>query len=204
MTQATTRIETLSDGVFAIAMTLLVLDLKVPVGVPPNELLNAVIHLGPQFGAYCVSFMVLAVYWIGHHNQFHLISHTDRTLLWINIFFLMSIAFLPFSTGLLASYNQEKEAVILYGGNVIFSGLALYFHWFYASGKGKLIKTDTAERVIYITKFRILIGIAFYVVTTAVAFFSTKLSLVLFAALPFLYMFPSRVDKYLRKNDLSD
>jgi len=195
------RIETLGDGVFAIAMTLLVLDLKVPVGVPPNELLSSVMHLAPQLAAYCVSFMVLAVYWIGHNNQFKLILQTDRTLLWINIFFLMSIAFVPFSTSLLASYNQEKEAIIIYGVNVILSGFALYFHWVYASGKAKLIKADTDERVIYITKFRILIGIAFYVVTTVVAFFSTKVSLILFAALPFLYMFPSRVDKYFKKDD---
>ena len=115
----------------------------------------------------------------------------------------MSIAFLPFSTSLLASYNQEKEAVIIYGVNVIFSGFALYYHWVYASGKAKLIKAGIAERVIYITKFRILIGIAFYVVTTSVAFFSTKISLVLFAALPFLYMFPSRMDKYFKKDNVS-
>src|ERR1700730_15748851 len=154
--QSTTRIEALSDGVFAIAMTLLVLDLRVPVNIPHDELLDAVIGLKPQLLAYFVSFMVLAVYWIGHHNQFHWIRHSDRTLLWINIFFLMSIAFLPFSTSLLASYNQEKTAVIIYGVNVSFSGLALYFHWLYASGKGKLIEESANKRMIYITKFRIL------------------------------------------------
>ncbi|MDP4220701.1 MAG: TMEM175 family protein, partial [Bacteroidota bacterium] len=150
---------------------------------------------------YVVSFMVLAVYWIGHHNQFHLIASTDRTLLWINIFFLMSIAFVPFSTGLLASYNQEKEAVILYGANVIFSGIALYLHWVYASGKGNLIHPNTPKSVIYITKVRILTGIGFYIVTTAIAFLSTRISLVLFAALPFMYMFRSRVDNYFKEDD---
>jgi uncharacterized membrane protein len=143
--------------------------------------------------------MVLAVYWIGHHNQFHWIKNSDRTLLWINIFFLMSIAFLPFSTSLLASYNQEKTAVIIYGVNVIFSGLALYLHWAYASGRGKLIEETIPGRVISITKFRIMIGVTFYIATTAIAFYSTKLSLVLFAVLPFLYMIPSRGDSFFKK-----
>jgi uncharacterized membrane protein len=201
MEQRTGRIEALADGVFAIAMTLLVLDLKVPINVAPGELFNSVSHLAPQFIAYAVSFMVLAVYWIGHHNQFHLIIHSDRTLLWINMFFMMSIAFLPFSTGLLASYNDETTAVVLYGSNVIFSGLALYAHWVYASGKGKLIKEGVPERIISITKFRILIGVVFYVVTTSIAFISTKVSLILFAALPFVYMIPSKVDSYFKKSD---
>jgi uncharacterized membrane protein len=201
MERRTARIEALADGVFAIAMTLLVLDLKVPVGVAPNELFNSVVHIGPQFIAYIVSFMVLAVYWIGHHNQFHLIIHTDRTLLWINMFFMMSIAFLPFSTGLLASYNQEVTAVVLYGINVIFSGLALYIHWVYASGKGKLIKEGVPKRIISITKFRIMIGVVFYVLTTFIAFISTTISLILFAALPFVYMIPSKVDSYFKKGD---
>ena len=201
MEQRTGRIEALADGVFAIAMTLLVLDLKIPIGAAPNELLNSVIHLSPQFVAYVVSFMVLAVYWIGHHNQFHLIIHTDRTLLWINMFFMMSIAFLPFSTGLLASYNNEQTAVVIYGSNVIFSGLALYVHWVYASGKGKLIKEGVPERIISITKFRILIGVVFYIVTTLIAFVSTTVSLILFAALPFVYMLPSKFDSYFKKID---
>jgi uncharacterized membrane protein len=201
MEHRTERIEALADGVFAIAMTLLVLDLKVPVNVASDGLLDAVLHLAPRFIAYAVSFMVLAVYWIGHHNQFHLIIHTDRTLLWINMFFMMSIAFLPFSTGLLASYNTEQTAVVIYGSNVIFSGLALYVHWIHASGKGKLIKEGVPERIISITKFRIMVGVVFYVVTTAIAFISTTTSLVLFAALPFVYMIPSKVDVYFKKGD---
>ena len=201
MTQATTRIETLSDGVFAIAMTLLVLDLKVPLGVPSNELFDAILRLTPQWIAYSVSFMVLAVYWIGHHNQFHWIKQTNRTLLWINIFFLMSIAFLPFSTSLLASYNHEKTAVIIYGINVSFSGLTLYFHWLYASGKGKLIGESVNKRMIYITKFRILIGIGFYIATTLIAFFSTTISLILYAALPFFYMIRSKGDEMYKKGE---
>src|SRR5947209_2408837 len=188
----TSRIEALSDGVFAIAMTLLVLDLKVPLGIAAGSLPESLIKLWPQFAAYCISFLVLAVYWIGHHNQFHWIRHSTITLLWINIFFLMSIAFLPFSASLLASYNQETSAVIVYGVNVIVSGIALYYHWAYASGKGKLISENISEKLAAITKYRILVGIAFYVITTLVAFYSTSVSLILFAILPFFYMIPSK------------
>jgi uncharacterized membrane protein len=201
--QKTIRIEALSDGVFAIAMTLLVLDLHVPISASTPDLPDAIFKLWPQFVAYIVSFMVLAVYWIGHHNQFHWIEHSSRTLLWINIFFLMSIAFLPFSTSLLANYNKETMPVLIYGINVIFSGLALYAHWVYASGKGKLISSNISARAIYITKFRIFIGIVFYGITTLIAFYSTTISLLLFTLLPFLYMLPSKVDKYF-KNELED
>jgi uncharacterized membrane protein len=197
-THSPKRIEALSDGVFSIAMTLLILDLRVPVGAVAQTLPIALMKLWPQFAAYCISFMVLAVYWIGHHNQFHWINRTDRTLLWINVFFLMSIAFLPFTTSLLASYNGERIAVIIYGINVILSGLGLYFHWAYASGIGKLIDPDLDQKAIYITKFRILIGIAFYVITNLLAFYSTTISLILFAALPFLYMLPSRIDAFFK------
>ena len=113
----------------------------------------------------------------------------------------MSIAFLPFSTSLLASYNQEKTAVIIYGVNVSLSGLALYFHWVYATGKGKLIKESLDKKLIAITKFRILIGIGFYIATTLVAFLSTTTSLFLFAALPFFYMIRSRGDELYKKED---
>ena len=113
----------------------------------------------------------------------------------------MSVAFLPFTTSVLASYNGEKTAVILYGINVIFSGLALYLHWVYASGKGKLITEDLNDKAISITKIRILSGIGFYVITTLLAFYSTILSLILFAALPFFYMIPSKGDIYFRLRD---
>jgi uncharacterized membrane protein len=192
----TSRIEALSDGVFAIAMTLLVLDLKIPAGVTPESLSQTLLNMWTQFAAYIVSFLVLAVYWVGHHNQFHWIHRTDRTLLWINILFLMSIAFVPFSASLLASYNETITATLVYGANVICAGIFLYLHWWYASGEKKLILASVTAHAIRITKLRIAAGLLFYFITTVLAFVSTRVSLILFAVLPIFYMFPSKVDKY--------
>jgi uncharacterized membrane protein len=108
----------------------------------------------------------------------------------------MSIAFVPFSASLLAGYNESIAATLVYGGNVIFTGLMLYLHWWYASGPGKLISDNINERAISITKLRIAVGLLFYFTTTLLAFISTRLSLVLFAVLPVFYMIPSKVDKY--------
>lgn len=193
------RIETLCDGVFAIALTLLILDIKVPETDSHNSLLANLMALWPQLAAYVVSFLVISVYWVGHHYQFHFIKKTDRTMLWLNIFFLMSIAFVPFSTSLLAAYNSEIIAVFVYGANVIFTGLMLYWHWAYASKQKNLILQNIPADIKETIGQRILLGVIFYMVSTLMALFSTKISLVLFAALPFLYMRPSRnVDSHIK------
>lgn len=192
------RIETLSDGVFAIAMTLLVLNLAVEKGLDHQGFKNMLYNLWPQAGAYIVSFMVLAVYWIGHHNQYFWIKHSDRHFLWINVFFLMFIALLPFSTNLLASYRDETFAVLIYGFNVIVCGLVLYIHWRYATGTGNLIHGYLDHKLRETMGNRILVGIVFYIISTLACFISTKISLVLFALVPFIYMIPSSIDTFLK------
>lgn len=197
---STTRIETLCDGVFAIALTLLILDIKVPEHSNNEALLPQLIKLWPQIAAYIVSFLVIAVYWIGHHYQFFYIKKADRTLLWLNIFFLMSIAFVPFSTSLLAAYNNDISAVLVYGLNVSFSGLMLYFSWAYASQKNSLVH-NLPKEVKKSLGQRILLGLMFYFIAAILGFVSTTLSLVLFALLPFLYMRSSRViDEHVKSN----
>ena len=101
-----TRIEALTDGIFAIAITLMVFDIKVPAVTQMNQLnlRHELIQLWPRFLAYVISFVMLGVYWVGHHNQYHYIRRTDRPFLWINIFFLMGISLIPFSTGLLGQF----------------------------------------------------------------------------------------------------
>jgi uncharacterized membrane protein len=106
-----TRIEALTDGIFAIAMTLMVFDIKLPVGpqTTPWSLRSELIGLWPRFLAYAISFIMLGVYWVGHHNQYHYIRRTDRGFLWINIFFLMGVSLIPFSTGLLGQYPRNTR-----------------------------------------------------------------------------------------------
>lgn len=99
----TARLETLADGVFAIVMTLLVFELRIPElpGAAAADLWAAVVLLGPSLLSFIVSFLVLGVYWVGHHSQFQHIRRADQTLLWLNILFLMCVSLVPFSAGML-------------------------------------------------------------------------------------------------------
>jgi TMEM175 potassium channel family protein len=198
MDRTTQRVEALTDGVFAIATTLLVLNLGVRGGLPHGEFLVALRAVGPKVLAYVVSFMVIAVYWIGHHNQFFWIRHVDRTQIWITTFFLMAIAFIPFSTSLIADYPHEVLAVLIYGTNVILAGLALLIHWRYAAGPGKLVAEPIDPRLSAITSRRILLGIVFYAIATLLAFASPVVSVLLFAGLPLFYMRSSEIDRQMK------
>src|SRR5215813_3811120 len=119
-----TRIEALTDGIFAIAMTLMVFDIKVSPLAHMNRLnlQHELIQLWPRFLAYVISFIMLGVYWVGHHNQYHYIRRTDRPFLWINIFFLMGVSLIPFSTGLLGQFPEDRAALAVYGLNLIMVG----------------------------------------------------------------------------------
>jgi len=115
-----TRIEALTDGIFAIAMTLMVFDIKLPAPTQttPWSLHYELIRLWPRFLAYTISFIMLDVYWV--HRR------TDRGFLWINVFFLMGVSLLPFSTGLLGQYPAVRTALVVYGLNLIMVGGFLY------------------------------------------------------------------------------
>ena len=126
------RIEALTDGVFAVAMTLLVLDIKVPELQQPlatAELPLKLVALWPKFLSYTISFVILGVYWVGHHVQLSFIRRADRPLLWINILFLLWVALVPFSTALLSEYSNTRLAIAIYGANLIAIGLTLALHW---------------------------------------------------------------------------
>ena len=132
--------------------------------------------------------------WIGHHNQFHFIRRSDRHLLWINLGFLMSIAFIPFSTALLGRYHDERIAIEVYGTNLAVAGLTLYGHWRYAIRRGLTDRLDAG--VDRMTGQRVLWGSAAYVVGMVVGFFRPGWALFVFAAIPFIYIPRGRIDRY--------
>jgi uncharacterized membrane protein len=109
------RLETFSDGVFAIVITLLVLELRVPEVHGSNELVQALKDLLPKFISFIVSFVYITIYWINHHQLFHMIKNTNRGLFWLNSLFLMCLTFIPFPTALIGSYPMDPVAVIFYG-----------------------------------------------------------------------------------------
>ena len=111
----TARLETFSDGVFAIAATLLILEIKLPEG--GQSLTHQLLHLWPSYSAYAVSFLTIGIMWINHHTLFRQVGRVDRTFLAINVIFLMVIAFIPFPTHVLAAHlHQDAKAAALFYG----------------------------------------------------------------------------------------
>jgi uncharacterized membrane protein len=191
------RIEALADGVFAVAMTLLVLDIKVPELQGPlaaTELPAKLLALWPKFLTYLISFVILGVYWVGHHVQLSFIRRADRPLLWITILFFLWVALVPFSTALLSEYPRAQIAIAIYGANLIAIGLTLALHWWYATAENRHVDPDTHPSLVRGAMKRTLMAPCVYVIAIALSFFRTDLSLVLYALVPVLYILPGRID----------
>ncbi|MCI0391734.1 MAG: TMEM175 family protein [Acidobacteria bacterium] len=180
--QRVNRIEALSDGVFAIAMTLLVLDIKVPIseGIHSEKaLLSAFAPLVPKLLSYLLGFMTLGIFWVGHSTQFNFINKTDRHLTWLSIFFLMFISVLPFSTAFLSEHIHFKVAIGLYWLNMFLGGMILLIHWNYACRKN-LIEDSIEREIIYrALQKRIIYAQALYAAAALLCFVNNYLSVVL-------------------------
>jgi uncharacterized membrane protein len=178
----TARLETLADGVFAIVMTLLVFELRVPElpGAAAADLWAGVVRLGPSLLSFIVSFLVLGVYWVGHHSQFQYIRRADQTLLWLNILFLMCVSLVPFSAGMLGRHGEQQLAIILYGGNLILVALTHFCMWWYATQNRRLVDEDIAPAIVGLGKRLSLTPPAFYLLAIALSFISTSLSLLIY------------------------
>jgi uncharacterized membrane protein len=189
------RVEALSDGVFAIAMTVLVLGIRVPEGGGAAGLSSQLREMWPKFASYAMSFVMAGVLWIGHHFQFQFIHRADRPLLWLNLLFLLSITFLPFSTAVLGNYYDAPLAVALYGGTLVLAGACLLAHWTYATRNPRLVSPDLDPRIISSIRQRIAVGLSLSSVATAAGFVAVRLSLAIFLVIPVLYLVRSHVDR---------
>jgi TMEM175 potassium channel family protein len=191
------RIEALTDGVFAVAMTLLVLDIKVPELQQPLATAGLplkLLSLWPKFLSYTISFVILGVYWVGHHVQLSFIRRADRPLLWINILFLLWVALVPFSTALLSEYATTRIAIAIYGANLIAIGLTLALHWWYATTENRHVDPDIDRGLVRGAMYRTLMGPLVYVIAIGLSFFRAEVSLALYALVPILYILPGRID----------
>src|ERR1700694_696100 len=108
--EETTRLEAFSDGIFAIAMTLLVLEIRLPEQVPPGTLGDALFHVWPSYLAFLTSFATIGVMWVNHHRVFNLIQRTDQGLLGLNLLLLLGVTFLPFPTAVVAQHIRSDDA----------------------------------------------------------------------------------------------
>lgn len=196
----TNRIEALGDGVFAIVMTLLILEIKVPVlhGEETSKLGRSLLDLWPKFLCYFISFITLGVYWVAHHLHFYTIKKADRGLLWINILFLMALGLVPFSTALIGEYVHERLPVILFGANMIAISLILQWHWSYATANHRLVSPDIDPGFIKAVTRVIMMGPVVYGIAIALAFVSTKIAVALFLLVNLLYIIPGGVHLHLK------
>ena len=173
------RLAALSDGIFAVAMTLLVLDLRIPspAGMHSEaQLLAALGALGPQWVAYGMSFLTLGIFWAGQQTQLNHIREGTRDLTWIHLGFLFAITLVPLSTRLLASFITYRLALGVYWLNIFAAGAMLYWSWAHAT-HACLIKSDTPAEVSGSICRRIRIAQSLYAAGAALCFISTWVSI---------------------------
>ncbi|HJW08861.1 MAG TPA: TMEM175 family protein [Holophagaceae bacterium] len=193
---STNRLEAFSDGVFAIVITLLVLELRLPPvpGGGPGPLAPRLLAMAPQFVAYAIAFVIVGMTWIGHHGLFHLISRTDKTLMWLNLLILICVSFVPFPSMVLGLYPMHPVAIRLFAGTMLLASLSYNLAWWYAMKECRLIRRDLDPEVCRQQTLRGLQFIGIYALALAGSFLHPIAGLVMLAIMPLSFIFPSRFD----------
>lgn len=195
----TARVEAFSDGVFAIAITLLVLEIRVPSPDTTEHgraLLVALRGLWPSYLGYTLSFVTIGIMWANHHSIFHYIRRADRYFVLINVMFLMCISFLPFPTALLAEYLPEAAgrtmAVATYSATLVVIALAYNALWWYAAAGDRLLDPGCDRDAVRTISRRYAAGPISYGISLGLAFVNVWASLAVHAVLAALYLLPER------------
>jgi uncharacterized membrane protein len=191
------RIEALVDGVFAVALTLLVLDIRLPEGVvaPTDAALAAQLAtLERHFVIYVVTFIVVGVYWINHHIQFHFIEHTNRSLIWINLGYLMVVSFLPFATDLVGDHEKLVLPCEIYGIALLILTATSLSHIHYLARHPELTSADFTPEIVTLLRRRSALFALVPTISMAVAFVSTRAAIYAYVLLGALHFIPGRID----------
>ena len=198
----TGRLEAFSDGVIAIAITLLVLEIRVPhlADFPTGTTLAGVLWaLWPSYVGYVTSFVVIGIMWANHHRLFRYIARVDHVLILLNTLLLLCIAFIPFPTALLAEYLEDahegRTAALVYSGTLVATGLVYNLLWRYASTGHRLLREDADPRVVRRIRRWFAVGPLLYGLSFAAAFLSVKASLVVYLVIALLYVLPIDPDR---------
>jgi Predicted integral membrane protein len=191
--QSIHRIEALSDGVFAIALTLLVLDIRVPISnhiSTDKDLMNAFGTLAPKLLAYFLSFMTLGIFWTAHSSQFHFIEKSDRNFNWLNLSFLLFVTIIPFTTAFLSEYIMFKFAIGVYWLNLFLMGLMLTAIVNYAYSHNYIKSVHLAQKT-EIKKAMMRRGIiaqSLYAIGAVSCFISTYISITILTAIQLYFV----------------
>ncbi|MGI9054486.1 MAG: TMEM175 family protein [Pyrinomonadaceae bacterium] len=201
---STSRIEQFSAGVFAIVITLLVLTLQVPKVEDDKDIfdvLNALYRLLPNFMSFVMSFFFVAVFWFAHHQFFHTLKYSTRTLLWLNNLFLFFITFNPFPTALLGEYSNNPAAVIFFGLVYMLTSLSFAFLRWYGWVKSDITSEDFAPETTRRAMLRSFLPPIVYAVGIVIALYETKIAIALFFITPIILILPMRLKYQTPKKD---
>lgn len=189
----TTRVEAFSDGVFAVAITVLVFGVTVPPLRHGTDLGPALLKQWPSFVAYAVSFLIIGIIWVNHHTIFSHFAHVNRPVMFLNVFLLMTVAFIPFPTALLATYltsgSNSRLAAAVYSAAMLLMSVAFTSLWAYGVWRPELLKPDITPSVAKSLLPRFSLGVVFYLATIGIAFISAYVCLAVHAALAMYYVF---------------
>lgn len=165
------RLIAFSDGIFAFAITLLVVTIipELPASLTEKELQSKLIDTLPDLLSYLISFFVIGFYWVAHHRILGYIKRADSTFVWLNLLLLLSITFIPFPTEILGSYGNLKTAVIVYAGSLAVVGLLQTLLWWYASDRRRLVDPTLERRVIHYQTVKSLISPVVFVLSIGIA-----------------------------------
>ena len=193
------RLAALSDGVFAIAMTLLVLDLRVPTTDAirdEGDLWRALVAMSPRFVMFVMSVMTLGIFWVGQQTQLNHLRRSDRDLTWIHISFLAVVSLIPFSTGLLGQYPRYRAALLVYWINLLLLGATLYWSWVCALGT-RLVKEDLSPEISRAMKRRIAGSQSLYAAAALLCVIDPRLSIAGIVLLQLNYALAPRMSRKL-------
>jgi uncharacterized membrane protein len=189
----TGRIEAFSDGVFAIAITLLIIEVHVPAREHAQTLGHELLRLWPSYLGYLTSFLTIGVMWINHHYVFSMIDRVDRTMLLLNTLLLLMIAFVPFPTAVLAQFIETdgaRAAAVLYGATLTITAIAFFAWWRYASTNRRLIADGVPNGTVEDVTRAYVPGTFLYGGAMLVAFLEPWLSAALYLAIAVFYSLP--------------
>lgn len=203
MKTGTTRMETFSDGVVSIVITIMVLSLKLP-DISHNSTPQAIQHhfreLAPYFGAYVFSFMMIGIFWTNHHYMFHLLDRTDELLLWQNLFFLFWMSLIPFCTIMIGANPIYPLAIAVYGFIMMMTTAMLAFMREYTLKRGLLYTDERREltRKVYKVSLRArsksYIGVVSYLLSIPLAYVEVYLAYLFFIIPPVIFFIPDGID----------
>ncbi len=193
------RLEALGDGIFSVAMTILAIELVLPVvnGNKWIDFMHAMSQSWSGLLCYMISFIVLGIMWFGHRMMFEYIGKTNRYFIFLGVLFYMMVCLVPFSTRFLANNTLHWFAILVYGLNLSLCNLTLYCQWLYGTSRLHMLHREIPADVKKEAHIQFLLSPVVYAIAVGISFFYPIASIVIFIITPIVYLLPSKLDKYL-------